>query len=117
MQSLGVVDVLSFVCETQDVTLLNTLADLYLNEPADFSADLQANLRQGMTYPQARAAATESYLLSHDSISEDMTTDQLHQILASPNTILGIEYIKAIRKYGASFEPIVIPRLGSYHSE
>ena len=117
LQSLGVVDVLSFGCETQDVTLLNTLADLYLHEPADFSADLQANLRQGMTYPQARAAATERYLMSHDFFPADMTTDQLHQILASPNTILGIEYIKAIRKYGASFEPVVIPRLGSYHSE
>lgn len=117
LQSLGVVDVLSFGCETQDVTLLNTLADLYLNEPADFSADLQANLRQGMTYPQARAAATEHYLMSHDCLPTDMTMDQLHQILASPNTILGIEYIKAIRKYGASMEPVVIPRLGSYHSE
>ena len=117
LQSLGVVNVLSFGCETQDVSLLTTLAELYLNEPADFSADLQANLRQGVTYPQARAAATESYLLAHECIPADMTTDQLHQILASPNTILGIEYLKAIRKYGASMEPVVIPCLGSYHSE
>ncbi len=121
LQSLEVVNVLSFGCETQDVSLLTALAELYLDEPASFSADLQQHLRQGMTYPQARAAATETYLLSHDSIpanmSPDMTTDQLHQILASPNTILGIEYIKAIRKYDALIEPVVIPRLGQYHSE
>jgi len=129
LQALGVVDVVSFGCETQDVALLTILAELYLDEPAEFSADLQAKLRQGMTYPQARAAATEAYLLSHNCIpanisedtsadmSEDMIVEQLHRILASPNTILGIEYIKAIRKYSAAMEPVVIPRLGQYHSE
>lgn len=133
LQSLGVVDVLSFGCETQDMTLLTTLAELYLNEPAEFSSELQSNLRQGMTYPQARATATEIYLRTHDAflanmsvdgssdmsndMTDDMITEQLQRILSSPNTILGIEYIKAIRKFGAAIEPVAIPRLGSYHSE
>ncbi len=116
LQSLGMVDVVSFGCETQDVALLTALAELYLDEPASFSADLQRHLRQGLTYPQARAAATENHLISQGMLSEDMSAEQLHQILASPNTILGIEYIKAIRKYNASIEPVVIPRLGAYHS-
>ncbi|MBP3700653.1 MAG: nucleotidyltransferase family protein, partial [Lachnospiraceae bacterium] len=116
LQSLGVVDVISFGCETQDVTLLTQLAKLYQAEPDEYSTALQTFLRQGLTYPQARAAATEQYLAENGTLPSDMTSEQFHALLASPNTILGIEYIKAILKYHAAMETVLIPRYGNYHS-
>ena len=116
LQSLGVVDVVSFGCETENVNLLTELAKLYLNEPEQFSATLQASLRQGLTYPQARAAATEQYLTDINALPADMTSERFHDLLASPNTILGIEYIKAILKYKAKMQPVLISRRGAYHS-
>lgn len=110
LHQLGVTDFISFGCESDNLSLISRLARLYLDEPCEFSERIQGLLRQGLTYPQARAAATEE-LLSFRS------EEELRSLLASPNNILAIEYQKALLRFGSDIKPLAIPRLGSYHSK
>ena len=102
LNGLGVVDAICFGCECGSVEPLMEIARILNNEPTWYSEDLQMYLKEGYSYPAARAAALPEY----------------SDILTSPNNILGIEYCKAILKYDARIEPIGIQRMGSnYHDE
>lgn len=102
LDNLGVVDSICFGCECGSVSPLMEIARILNNEPKWYSEAFQKYLKEGYSYPAARAAALPEY------------TD----ILNSPNNILGIEYCKAILKTDASLEPIGIQRKGNeYHSD
>ena len=61
-----------------------------------------------MSFPRARQEAILSY-------TED---PRFAEILRNPNNILGIEYLKAIKKLGSRIEPYTIARRGAqYHDE
>lgn len=105
LHRLGVVNFLSYGCEQAQEDLFRQLAGLYQKEPEAFSAHLQALLRQGKTYPQARAAATAFWL--KDS--------RIPSLLSSPNNILAVEYHRALLEAGSSIQPVAIRRLGDYH--
>ncbi len=63
-------------------------------------------LRQGLTYPQARAEVLIG-LLPAETVTEG---------LASPNNILGIEYLKALRQQQSHMTAATIQRVGAgYH--
>ncbi len=88
----GVVNSLCFGSETGN---LDELARA--SETSD--ADIKAFLEKGMSYPAAYAAAGEN-------------------IPSTPNDILGMEYLRAIKKLSSTINPIVIKRKGaSYHSD
>ena len=63
---------------------------LYLHEPADFSQILRRRLKEGYTDPQARAAATDVWLAQAGQPACPPG------LLSSPNSILAIEYHKAL---------------------
>ena len=102
----GVVDTLCFGAEDDDYTLFNRIADLLIEEPSNYRAILKQYLKNGLSYPKARALAVAEQL--QDKACEDL--------LKQPNNILGIEYMKVIRKYHLDIEPCIIKRKGSgYH--
>lgn len=104
LSSTGLVDALCFGAETADAALFEQTAAILVEEPEDFRAALQSGLRNGLSFPAARAAALTPYC------PEDF--------LASPNNILGIEYCKAIKKLGSGMQPLPLEREGSgYHSD
>lgn len=108
LDSLGIVDYLCFGSECNDLPALEQLAELLLEEPEAYQILLKDNLKQGMSFPRARQEAILSY-------TED---SQLAEILRNPNNILGIEYLKAIKKLGSKMEPYAIARRGAqYHDE
>jgi predicted nucleotidyltransferase len=107
-----IVDYLSFGSEIGDLSLLNTLADCLNEEPQPLSLKLQNYLKEGISFPRARALATSFYL--QNSYSSELVL----KVLACPNNILGIEYLKACKKYGATFTPITVKRIVSgYHDK
>ena len=93
-------DSLCFGAETADADLLCTTAKALLSE--DFSPVLHQQLKQGLSFPAARAKALEQ-----------MGVDSA--ILNTPNNILGVEYCKAITSLGCAMKPLVIHRDGNYH--
>lgn len=108
LESLGIVDSICFGSECDDLPILEQLAELLLEEPEAYQILLKDYLKQGMSFPRARQEAILSY-------TED---PRFAEILRNPNNILGIEYLKAIKKLGSRMEPYTIARRGAqYHDE
>lgn len=94
-----------FGSECGDIDLLEKCAEIFIDEPADFQTALKNNLSMGHSYPKARHMALSA-----------LYGDELSEITDSPNNILGIEYIKAVKKYNLAIRPLTIKRIqNDYH--
>lgn len=111
LNSLGIIDFLSFGSETSDIKILNNFANILYDEPKEYKKILSNYLDTGLSFPKAR----ENALLEYIKNSEDVNTnfDNYKNILSSPNNILGIEYLKALKKYKSSIKPVCIKRSGA----
>lgn len=99
------VDSLVFGSECNDIGLLEQCADILLNEPTEFKNALKTNLAAGNSFPKARRMALST-----------VYNDELANVSDSPNNILGIEYIKAVKKFGLSIKSETIKRIETgYH--
>lgn len=108
LDSLGVTDFLCFGSECGDIEILSSLSEVLLNETPEFKKVLKQQMKQGISYPQARNHAL--------SVTAPHLTGAL-SVLQSPNNILGLEYIKAIRKRHSKMQPYTLNRLGAgYHT-
>ncbi len=107
LNSLNIVDYLSFGTEVQDINILNKIAEILYKEPNEYKSILAAELKKGISFPKAR----ENALFVYSGNSEEYLN-----ILSCPNNILGIEYLKALKKYESSIKPICIPRFESEHN-
>jgi len=106
LDKLGVVDTLDFGSEWGQADELGQIAAVLADEPDQYKIILQDKLRQGCTYPAARA-----YALNQTGYS-------LTELFKMPNNILGIEYIKCLIKRGSIIRPVTTKRMGSaYHEE
>ena len=120
LDALGVVSNISFGTEANtasDIDLLGKLADFFAFEPPAFQEHLDQALKSGYSFPTARARAALTCLQQIHSDSMDANTlAQFEQLLASPNNILAIEYMKAIRRHNCKLTPSVVTRTGAgYH--
>ena len=108
LNALGVVDQLSFGCETEDIHALKTCS-LYLSEePELYRQHLKAALREGISFPAARVRALKE-------LSPELPAET---VLGSPNNILACEYLKALHRTGSRIRPLPVVRTGDgYHSK
>ena len=88
-----------------DIQKLETLADLFLEEPDELLYYLENALSSGLSYPKALAEATMLYLKS----------SEYAKILDESNNVLGIEYIKQIKRQNFEVTAITIQRNGEGH--
>lgn len=104
--TLGIVDYLSFGSEYGQADKFMEAASLLLHEPEEMKQPLKDALKEGLSYPAARAYAVKT---SHPELAE---------LLETPNNILGIEYCKALLKLNSTIVPHTIKRQGQdYHSD
>lgn len=107
LDQLGIVTHLCFGSECGDITVMKHIAGLLQKETPAYAALLRSYLRQGISYPAARAKALtdcEPSVRSHNDI------------LSSPNNILGIEYLKALQQRSSNITPCTTLRTGAdYH--
>ncbi|MDE5931705.1 MAG: nucleotidyltransferase, partial [Lachnospiraceae bacterium] len=109
LHRLGVVDALCFGSECGEIDRLSKLADALLTEDEAFETMLKKRLKDGASYPQARSDAL-STVFPH--LSSELP------LLKHPNNILGLEYLKALKKRNSQIRPYTVPRIGSgYHDE
>lgn len=101
LDSLKILDYIAFGAETANVDILNSIADVLLREPKEYKNLLSQELQKGISFPQARQNALVAYL--NDS-------RKYATVLSSPNNILGVEYLKALKKYRSKISPIAIER-------
>lgn len=109
ISQLSCVDYLCFGCEYDNIVLLNNIADILINEPLEFKSEIKSKISQGMSYVQAR----ESALLK---CTDDSAKTDIKNLINSSNAILGIEYIKALKKFNSDIRPVIIKREGTYNS-
>ena len=89
LDSLKVVDYISFGAETSDIDVLDKFADVLYREPKQYKTLLSHELGKGVSFPKARENALMMYLSNIRTFAN---------VLSSPNNILGIEYLKALKK-------------------
>lgn len=94
------VDKLIFGSETNDIDLFNELVDTELNNK-EFDPLTKIYMKMGENYPTALSKA----LL-------DLTNKSLNL----PNDLLGISYVKAIKKNNYRIKPLCIKRKNNYNS-
>ena len=105
LNSLKIVNRLSFGLETEDLNKLNIMANILYQEPKEYKDLLASSLKTGISFPKAREAALVKYL----------NDKQYSLLLSSPNNILGIEYLKALKKYSSRIKPVCIKRKNAGH--
>ena len=101
LNSLKLVDYLSFGSELCDVNVLNEFARVLYTEPKEYVSILNHELSKGFSYPKARENALLMYL-------NDIR--KYANILSSPNNILAIEYLKALKEENSLIVPLSIKR-------
>lgn len=115
LNSLGIIDFLSFGSETSDIKILNNFANILYDEPKKYKKILSNYLDTGLSFPKARENALLEYIKNFEDVNTNF--DNYKNILSSPNNILGIEYLKALKKYKSSIKPICIKRsVADYNS-
>lgn len=113
LNSLGIVDYLSFGAETSDISILNNIANILYSEPEGYKKLLSIELEKGLSFPKARENALLDYIKNSDDIVPEnriIDFEKYSKVLSSPNNILGIEYLKALKKYKSSIKPVCISR-------
>lgn len=113
LDSLNVVDYLAFGTETGVIEPLEKIASILNEEPLYFKNALKKYLNTGLSYPKARSNALEEYI---ESIHLN-GTHNLKIALKQSNNILGIEYLKALKRLNSTIEPIAIKRQGNDYND
>ena len=107
LDSLDIVDYLAFGSECGDITILDDIVQVLIEEPKAYRTLLSHELSTGISYPKAREKALLMYLANMRRFAN---------ILSSPNNILGIEYLKALKKQNSIIQPVTIKRQESDHN-
>ena len=94
-------DKIAFGTENADIESLNKAVDILLKE--DFDNEVKKYYNDGVSFPVARQMAFDKFNINCD--------------ISTPNNILAVEYIKAIRKLNAKIEPITVNRKGSGYND
>ena len=103
LNSLKIVDAVSFGSEINDMSVLKEFATILTEEPDEYKSLLAHELSKGISFPKARENALLMYL-------NDIR--KYANVLSSPNNILAIEYLKALMLSNSNIEPVTIKRKG-----
>lgn len=94
-------DILAFGTESASVEELNNAVEI-LNSN-DFNDKIKKHLTDGVSYPSARQRAFDEYNVDFD--------------ISTPNNILALEYLKAIKKLNSKIKVIPVTRIGAGYNE
>ncbi len=94
------IDKLIFGSETNDIELFNRLVDVQLNNK-NYDTLVKEYMDEGLNYPTAMSKALK---------------DIINVKIELPNDLLGLSYIKEIRKQNSKIEAISIKRNNDYNS-
>jgi len=95
------INILAFGSESNDLSKLELIVDTQLNNPT-YDKKVKEYLKEGINYPTAMSKALK---------------DLLGYTITEPNDLLGISYIKEIKKQNYPITPFSIKRIGNYHEK
>ncbi len=101
LDGLGFVDELVFGSECGDTEkIASAVCGL---ESEELKPLLDAELKKGISFASARENALRAIC------------PESADIIKSPNNILGVEYVMALRRTGSNIKPVTFPRIGAEH--
>lgn len=108
LNSLGGVDALCFGSESGQLEPLLECSRVLQQHSGTIAEQTSQQLRQGVSYPAARA----------EVVAELIDNPDVAEMLAQPNNILGIEYLRALEETGSNIKPLTISRIGAgFHDQ
>ncbi|MBR3018991.1 MAG: nucleotidyltransferase family protein [Clostridia bacterium] len=105
LNTLGCVTHLSFGCETDDLSLLQTAARLLEAPGQALNQGIQAGLDKGLSFAAAQGKAIAEHLNIPASL------------LNAPNTALALSYLRALIRLDSAILPVPILRNTDYHAD
>ncbi len=106
LNSLGCVDEISFGSEIGSISELETTAEMVLE--CQQSEELEKLLKNGMSYPNAiNTIVLDTYGRKKGN--------RISDILASPNNVLAVEYLKALKYFNSDIKPFTTLRKSASH--
>lgn len=102
--ALGCVDMLSFGSESGDITALKEASAAI--EYCIHSAKFDEQITRGKSYPAALQAALREYY-----------TEDVSEVIQSPNNTLAIEYLSALDDLGNRIKPFTITRTAPHDAD
>jgi len=108
LDSLKIVDTVSFGIETEEIATLNNIASVVYKEPKEFVTMLNHELSKGLSFPKARENALMMYL-------NDIK--RYANVLNGSNNILAIEYLKALKALKSQMNVIGIKRQKVFYNQ
>lgn len=102
IEALGCVDMLSFGSESGELAALKEASAAC--EYALHTDSFHGLMKSGKSYPAALAA-----------VVKELYTDDVSEVLNSPNNTLAIEYLNALDSMGSAIEPFTAERAGAAH--
>ncbi len=94
-------DKIVFGTENADIESLNNAVDVLMKD--NFDNEVKKHYNDGVSFPVARQMAFDKFNINCD--------------ISTPNNILAIEYVKAIRKLNAKIIPIAVQRKGAGYND
>ena len=113
LDSLNIVDYISFGSEQGNIEELEMISEILLEEGPVFKETLTKNLKKGLSFSVSRSKAIQEAYKA--SFKEDGKV--IERILKQSNNILGIEYLKAIKKLSSQIKPFTMQRLGDQYKD
>lgn len=101
LNGMGCVDSLVFGSECGNADLLSKTAETVYGE--DIKLLLSSELEKGISFASARENALRKI------------NSEYADVIQSPNNILGVEYIAALKKLGSKINPVTFERIGAAH--
>ena len=96
-------DTISFGSEAGDLNALDSLADLLSREAINDQIRSVLSASPNMSYASARQQTLKAFC------------EENADLLETPNNILAVEYLKAIRRLGSGMNAMTVQRFGSAH--
>ena len=119
--NLRCVDYLSFGSEWADVEEYEPYVQALVEESERYGVLLREELKKGNNFPTARSSALCACLREKGDAAfsgDEKTFISPEEFLACPNHILGLEYLKALKRLDSHMIPVAVKRAGSgYHEE
>ncbi|MGN1480503.1 nucleotidyltransferase family protein [Porcipelethomonas sp.] len=106
LDSLGCVDEISFGSEVGSVAELERAAEIA--DECSKSPELEEYLRNGMSYPNAINT------MVYERLGKKLG-NRIGDILSSPNNVLAVEYLKALKHFNSSIKPFTVQRKSAAH--
>ncbi|MDO4614903.1 MAG: nucleotidyltransferase family protein [Lachnospiraceae bacterium] len=97
LNALNCVDYLVFGSECGDLAKLDAAAEALAFETPEYQEALKEGLKEGLNFPSARERALPEHA----------------EVLGSPNNILAVEYLKALKRTKSAMTPYTIMREGN----